>query len=88
MQAENEHFRRQLDKATRADKRQVAPCSKGQPTGQPKKPGKDYDPKAHRQPPHHEQIDEVNEAPLPRVCPDDHAAVLGPARPAQALGAE
>jgi transposase len=32
--------------------------------------GKDYGPKAHRQPPSPEQIDEVREAPLPRVCPD------------------
>jgi transposase len=74
LQAENERLRRQLDEATRAGKRQAAPFAKGQPTDQPKKPGrkpgKDYGPKAHRQPPRPEQIDEVHEAPLPDVCPD------------------
>jgi transposase len=74
LQAENERLRRQLDEATRAGKRQAAPFAKGQPTGQPKKPGrkpgKDYGTKAHRQPPHPEQIDEVHEARLPDVCPD------------------
>ena len=74
LQAENEHLRRQLDAATRAGKRQAAPFAKGQPTAQPKKPGrkpgKDYGPKAHRQPPSPDQIDQVHEAPLPSVCPD------------------
>ena len=74
LQAENERLRRQLDEATRASKRQAAPFAKGQPANQPKKPGrkpgKDYGPKAHRQPPRPEQIDEVHEAPLPHVCPD------------------
>jgi transposase len=74
LQAENERLRRLLDDATRATKRQAAPFAKGQPADQPKKPGrkpgKDYGPKAHRQPPRLEQIDEVHEAPLPRVCPD------------------
>jgi transposase len=74
LQAENERLRRQLDEATRARKRQAAPFAKGQPTDQPKKPGrkpgKDYGPKAHRQPPSPEQIDEVHEAQLPDVCPD------------------
>ena len=73
LQAENERRRRQLDEATRAGKRQAAPFAKGQPTDQPKKPGrkpgKDYGTKAHRQPPSREQIDEVHEAPLPEVCP-------------------
>ena len=49
LQAENERCR-QLDEATRAGKRQAAPFAKGQPAGQPKKPGrkpgKDYLPKA------------------------------------------
>jgi hypothetical protein len=53
---------------------QAAPFAKGQPTGQAKKPGrkpgKDYGPKAHRQPPSREQIDEVHEASLPHACPD------------------
>src|SRR5262245_54437455 len=74
LQAENERLRRQLDEATRAAKRQAAPFAKGQPTDQPKrpgrKPGKDYGIKAHRQPPSPEQIDEVHEAPLPDRCPD------------------
>jgi transposase len=74
LQAENERLRRQLDEATRAAKRQAAPFAKGQPAGPPRKPGRkpgqDYGPKAHRLPPSPEQIDEVHEAPLPRVCPD------------------
>jgi transposase len=74
LQAENERLRLQLDEATRARKRQAAPFAKGQPASQPnkpgRKPGKDYGPKAHRQPPSPEQIDEVHEAPLPDRCPD------------------
>jgi transposase len=74
LQAENERLRRQLDEATRAGKRQAAPFAKSQPTSHPKKPGRkpgtDYGPKAHRQPPSPEQIDEVHEAPLPTACPD------------------
>jgi transposase len=74
LQAENERLRRQLDEATRAGKRQAAPFAKGQPTSQPKrpgrKPGKNYGRKAHRQPPSPEQIGEVHEAPLPNRCPD------------------
>src|SRR5215472_8021792 len=74
LQAENERLRRQLDEAARAGKRQAAPFAKGPPKADPKrpgrKPGKDYGPKAHRQPPRPEQIDEVHEAPLPQVCPD------------------
>jgi transposase len=74
LQTENERLRCQLAEATRAGKRQAAPFAKGQPTDQPKKPGrklgKDYGPKAHRQPPRPEQIDEFHEAPLPHACPD------------------
>jgi transposase len=73
LQAENERLRRQLDEATRAGKRQAAPFAKGQPTDQPKrpgrKPGKEYGRKAHRQPPSPEQINEIHEAPLPDRCP-------------------
>jgi transposase len=73
LQAENERLRRQLDEATRADKRQAAPFAKGQPKLNPRKPGrkpgKDYGTKAHRQPPSPEQIDDVLEAPLPDTCP-------------------
>jgi transposase len=74
LQAENERLRRQLDEATRAGKRQAAPFAKGQPKLNPRKPGrkagKDYDTKAHRQPPNPDQINEVHEAPLPDCCPD------------------
>jgi transposase len=74
LQAENERLRRQLDEASRAGKRQAAPFAKGQPTDQPKrpgrKPGRDYGTKAYRQPPTPEQVDEVLEAPLPEVCPE------------------
>src|SRR5262245_19532556 len=74
LQAENARLRRQLDAALRAGKRQAGPFAKGEPKPNPRrqgrKPGKDYGPKAHRQPPSPEQIDEVHEAPLPRVCPD------------------
>ena len=74
LQAENQRLRGQLDEALRAGKRQAAPFAKGQPSAQPKKPGrkpgKVYGLKAHRQPPSPEQIDEVHEAPLPDACPD------------------
>src|SRR4051795_1009492 len=74
LQAENQRLRGQLEEALRAGKRQAAPFAKGKPSAQPKKPGrkpgKDYGPKAHRQPPSPEQIDEVHEAPLPDICPD------------------
>ena len=74
LQAENERLRRQLDEATRARKRRAAPFAKGQPADQPQKPGRkpgnDYGPKAHRQPPSPDQIDEVHEAPLPDCCPE------------------
>jgi transposase len=74
LQAENQRLRGQLDEALRAGKRQAAPFAKGKPSAQPKKPGrkpgKDYGPKAHRQPPSPDQIDEVHEAPLPHLCPD------------------
>jgi transposase len=64
----------QLHQAQRDGKRQAAPFAKGPPKHEPKrpgrKPGKDYGPKAHRQPPNPEQSDEVHEALLPEVCPD------------------
>ena len=49
LQAENERLRRQLDAALRAGKRQAGPFAKGEPKTNPRKPGKDYGPKAHRQ---------------------------------------
>jgi transposase len=74
LQAENERLRCQLDEATRAGKRQAAPFAKGQPKLNPRKPGRkpgeDYGTKAHRRPPSPEQLDEIHEAPLPKVCPD------------------
>src|SRR5262245_5251375 len=74
LQAENERLRGQLDAALRAGKRQAGPFAKGEPTPNPRKPGrkpgKDYGTKAHRQPPTPDQIDEVHEAPLPDRCPD------------------
>lgn len=62
-----------LDKATRANKRQAAPFSKGLPKENPKKPGrkggKDYGPKAHRPLPE-QKPDEVIDVPLPEQCPE------------------
>jgi transposase len=72
LRARVEQLTRLLDAQRRAGKRQAAPFAKGPPKLAPKKPGrkpgKDYGPKAHRQPP--EQIDETHEAPLPDLCPD------------------
>jgi transposase len=70
LKAENERLRRQLDTALRAGKSQAGPFAKCEPKPNPRKPGKDYGTKAHRQPPSPEQIDEVHEAPLPDGCPD------------------
>lgn len=62
-----------LEKATRAQKRQAAPFSKGKPKHRPRKPGrkagKQYGPKAHRPLPEQEP-DEIIDVPLPRQCPD------------------
>lgn len=62
-----------LEKATRAQKRQAAPFSKGTPKANPKtpgrKPGDHYGPKAHRPLPE-QKPDEVIDVPLPRECPD------------------
>ena len=63
-----------LERQRRAGKRQAAPFAKGPPKEHPKKPGRkpgqDYGPKAHREPPPPEQIDEVHQALLPAACPD------------------
>jgi transposase len=84
---------RLLDKAQRDGKRQAAPFAKGPPKPEPKRPGRkpgpDYGPKAHRQPPAH--IDEVHEAPLPEVCPDcggplDRSVRESPCRGARCCG--
>lgn len=62
----------ELEQIRREKKRQAAPFSKGPPQANPKrpgrKPGEHYGTKAHRPPPHPEQIDETYEAPLPARC--------------------
>lgn len=62
-----------LEKASRGQKRQAAPFSKGTPKPDPQKPGRkagdDYGPKAHRPLPEREP-DQILEVPLPRECPD------------------
>jgi transposase len=62
-----------LEKATRAQKRQAAPFSKGTPKPNPKppgrKPGEHYGPKAHRPLPE-QKPDEIIDVPLPPQCPD------------------
>jgi transposase len=71
LEAQVERLTCQLEQAQRAGKRQAAPFAKGPPKAAPQKPGRkpgpDYGPKAHRQPPAH--IDETHEAPLPEACP-------------------
>lgn len=62
-----------LEKATRAQKRQAAPFSKGTPKHASKtpgrKPGDNYGPKAHRPLPEH-QPDEIIDVALPEQCPE------------------
>ena len=62
-----------LDTATRSNKRQAAPFSKGSPKDKPKKPGrkggKRYGRKAHRQLPK-QNPDVIIDVPLPPQCPD------------------
>ena len=62
-----------LEKATRAQKRQAAPFSKGTPKRDPKKPGRkpgvNYGPKAHRPLPE-QKPDEIIDVPLPEQCPE------------------
>jgi len=64
---------RLLEKATRTQKRQAAPFSKGTPKENPKKPGRkpgdNYGPKAHRPIPE-QKPDEIIDVPLPDQCPD------------------
>ena len=72
LQAQVKRLTGQLQPAQRDGKRQAAPFAKGPPKPAPKRPGRkpgpDYGPKAHRQPPAH--IDETHEVPLPEACPD------------------
>jgi transposase len=62
-----------VDKSQRAEKRQAAPFSKGEPAAEPRRPGRkpgaEYGTRAHRLPPAPTQIDETYEAPLPASCP-------------------
>jgi transposase len=62
-----------LEKATRTQKRQAAPFSKGTPKQDPKKPGRksgvNYGPKAHRPLPE-QKPDEIIDVPLPEQCPE------------------
>jgi transposase len=71
LEAQVERLTGQLQQAQLDGKRQAAPFTKGLPKPEPKRPGRkpgpDYGPKAHRQPPAH--IDETHEAPLPEACP-------------------
>jgi transposase len=64
---------RLLENATRAQKRQAAPFSKGTPKQDPQKPGRKpgdhYGPKAHRPLPE-EKPDEIIDVPLPEQCPE------------------
>jgi transposase len=73
-----------LEKATRSNKRQAAPFSKGLPKDKPQKPGRKsgqkYGQKAHRPLPE-QKPDEVIDVPLPEQCPhcgghaeEDHVA--------------
>jgi transposase len=63
----------QLELAQRANKRQAAPFSKGEPKQNPKSTarpkGAAYGKRGHRPIPPDNQIDEILEAPLPECCP-------------------
>lgn len=69
--AEIAELRQRLEQAERAGKRQAAPFSKGEPTAEPKRPGRKpgaaYGPKARRPVPDH--VDETYEALLGPRCP-------------------
>lgn len=62
-----------LDGARRAANRQAVPFSKGTKKPEPKrpgrKPGKGYGPRARRQPPTPERVDELIDVPAPDCCP-------------------
>lgn len=77
LEREVERLRSELEKVRRAQKRQAAPFSKGEPKPDPKppgrKPGLEYGRKAHRPPP--TAVNEVHDAPLPHCCPGCGGAV-------------
>jgi transposase len=71
LKRENERLKKALDAARRAGKRQAAPFSKGAPTPQPRRPGRQSG-RRHGQPGHRRApatIDETIDVPLPRGCP-------------------
>src|SRR5919201_5200942 len=67
----NERLRGEVEALRRAAKRQAAPFSKGDPTPNPRRPGRKpggaYGTRAHRRPPEH--VDQVVAVPLPACCP-------------------
>jgi len=73
LQARIAQLEQLLEKATRAQKRQAAPFSKGTPKQDPQKPGRKpgdhYGPKAYRPLPE-QKPDQVIDVPLPKQCPD------------------
>lgn len=70
LKREIERLRGELDKATRAAKRQAAPFSRGKPKRKPRKPGRKRGSKYGRQSrrARPSQVDEVKAAPLPARC--------------------
>lgn len=73
LQARIAQLEQLLENATRAQKRQAAPFSKGTPQPDPQKPGRkpgeNYGHKAHRPLPE-QKPDEIIDVPLPDQCPD------------------
>jgi transposase len=73
LERRNEELRKRLDEAVRAEKRQAAPFSKGEPKKEPKKPGRKpgnkYGNRAFRARP--ERIDKVVDVPLQTSCCPD-----------------
>ena len=71
LQELNERLRGEVEALRRAAKRQAAPFSKGEPTPQPKRPGRKpgaaYGTRAHRRAPAH--VDQVVTVGLPACCP-------------------
>src|SRR5260370_36095273 len=73
LERSNARLQAQLEKAQRANKRQAAPFSKGEPKKYPKSTarpsGAAYGKHGHRPSPPDDQIDETLEASLPECCP-------------------
>lgn len=67
LEAELQRLKELLEAAQRRGKRQATPFSKGEPTAEPKKPGRKVGHAAtHRPVP--EKVDRVEDAPLPHTC--------------------